>query len=476
MAESFCRQAPRRVRKKAVIIIRAPPVISTPSTLERWSVRSILALFVAITLDEIHDGTSWGQDFSVHHAATQGILSNPSKWFYLDSTSRPLLYWVGGFCSRFTRGIYTYQLASIVFALLGALALFLMYDASRRFISAPALRVSALALIAFLPVTTVTTVVYAADTAALLPFALAGWSLANCVESDSIRRSLGFAALACVALVAGNFAKATFLILPAAIVFALLCLLRTRQVSWRRSLGIVALTVIVPCGVGSWLSAKAKAELANVPPRHTFDWGGTGELTVRTLLLPKLTDRRVFDAPSYLTNTTDPKPVTLILIRNSFSYPALLLLGTFTDVLDFSENQLGVFTARPEVQQRASIRSIEWGLLFFVSAVAAVVAFWIRALARLVRASPFPSRALLLWSALAMVWFAPIACALPFVHHAYEWGYWLPRLVLPAIWVFLLTIFAAADRLSLPFRSTAIAAVPFLTAILCAYMIRSVWF
>jgi len=105
-----------------------------------------------------------------------------------------------------------------------------------------------------------------------------------------------------------------------------------------------------------------------------------------------------------------------------------------------------------------------------------VVAFWLRTFVQLFRRAPFPSRAQLLWSALAMAWFAPIALMLPFVHFAYDWGYWLPRLVVPALWVFYVTLYAAADRLSLPLRTAAIAALPLLTAVECAYMIRSVWY
>jgi len=37
---------------------------------------------------------------------------------------------------------------------------------------------------------------------------------------------------------------------------------------------------------------------------------------------------------------------------------------------------------------------------------------------------------------------------LPFVHAAYTWGYWLPRLVLPAIWGFGLVLFWGLDRVA----------------------------
>jgi hypothetical protein len=76
---------------------------------------------------------------------------------------------------------------------------------------------------------------------------------------------------------------------------------------------------------------------------------------------------------------------------------------------------------------------------------------------------------------MALAWYLPLVLALPYLHHAYDWGYWLPRLVMPALWGFALVLFAAMDEL-LPWRRTAAAVVATLVLVQAAVHIRSVWF
>lgn len=87
-----------------------------------------------------------------------------------------------------------------------------------------------------------------------------------------------------------------------------------------------------------------------------------------------------------------------------------------------------------------------------------------------------PGSAALVWSALALTWYAPIAGSLPFVYHVYAMGYWLPRLTLPALWVFFASFFVAVDRLPGPWRTRAGALLIIVVLILSALEIRSVWY
>ena len=122
---------------------------SQVSAWEKWTVRLILVAFVVVAFNAIHNGAMAGQDFPTHMANLSRQLFHPDTWFSENMTYRPLLYWVGGFCSRFSHHLYTYQLAAMIFTLAGAAALWFLHDSLRRVIASPLLRISGLMLVAF---------------------------------------------------------------------------------------------------------------------------------------------------------------------------------------------------------------------------------------------------------------------------------------------------------------------------------------
>jgi hypothetical protein len=409
----------------------------------------VLALFAAMAMDAIKNVATLGQDFGFHNEATQWMLAHPGRWF-VNSSSRPLLYWIGGFCFRFTQDFAAYWYASVIFAALGVGMLKLLHAAMSRLIQAPLLRISALIFLAFLPVTVITTVVYASDTLALLPFVVIGWSLVLALEAVSTGKAAAYYGLAGLALLVGNFSKATFSILPAAvIVIAAVACLRTKTLKYSRLWMPLLFCVAIPAAVSGWLQAKNSGQLPDVAPLHKLSFNGTGEFTFRSLLAPKLSDRRIFHVPGYWDQELrDGAPFYPLLAPNSYSYPALLQLGIFTDVLNLT-NRGHIFqkdAPRPAAQTTAAKGAVSFGLLFSLPAFLAVAAFSLALVKSLLKPDqPFPMAAFV-WYILAMVWFVPLVLALPFVDHAYEYGYWLPRLTLPALWIFFIFLFIAADR------------------------------
>jgi len=441
---------------------------------EKWLVRLILAGFVVVAFNAVHSGTSVGQDMDVHMANTQRLWAQPSQWASGNQTFRPLLYWIGGLCVWLTHDTFGYELASMTFALFGAGALALVHDAERRVISSPLLRTAGVALVAFLPLTVITTVVYAADTVATLPFFLAGWGVMRCLEEPSDREAMGYAALGGLGFVIGNFAKATFLALPGAILFALLALWRAGRLPATRGWVLTGLAVVLPVAIGGWIVVKGESAPAGKVTEHSFKWAGTGELTFRSLVGVKPSDRRVLDAPEYLTSEVrDGVRLYPMLLDNNYSYPALLHLSIFTDVLNFANHAV---LPRPEPQRTAARRSVRLGLIFSIGAAAAAVFFWICTAIGFVRPAMMPSAASLIWSSLALAWYLPIAGVLPFVNHVYIMGYWLPRLVLPAIWVFFLSPFVLIERLPGRWPGRLAVVIFALVGVLSAVEIRSIWY
>jgi hypothetical protein len=411
----------------------------------------VLALFASVALDAIRHTATYGQDFAFHDYATHWMLAYPGQWF-VNSTSRPLLYWIGGFCVRFTHDHFAYCRASDIFVLLAVVALKLLHSASVRVLRAPLLRISAIAFLAFLPVTVITTVVYASDTLALLPFVATGWSLVLALEASSKTKAAGYYGLCGLALLAGNFSKATFGVLPAAVIFVIaVACLRTKTLAFSRLWMPLLFCVAIPLATSSWLQAKNRVQLPNVAPLHHFNWHGTGEMTFRSLLGVRKSDVRIFDAPGYWDQRAGPGgTVYPLLEHNGYSYAALLQLGLFTDVMNITNpaHLVESDAPRPPSQLAAARRAVRFGLLFSVPALLAVAAFSLNAATSLIsRHKPFPMGAFV-WYSLAMAWFLPLVLVLPFVVNAYDYGYWLPRLTLPAIWIFFIFGFIAADRMA----------------------------
>lgn len=420
----------------------------TPSW-ERWCVYAVLCLYLVVQCNNVHNFAFAGQDFSAHVAITKKILEDPARWFYLESTDRPLLYWVGIACASFTRSRYTYDLASLIFVVLSAVSLFLLHASMVLFIKNPLFRISGLVFVTFLPATIISSVVFAADTVALLPFSLLVFLLSQIAAQTNPTRDLVFSGLATISFCIGILAKATFGLLPIGVALLLVIFWRLKLVSLRKLATIGVFTVIVPLLFVGLVQIGVARSLGDKPHRHVFDWHGTGEMTWGSLLLPRLSDKRILEAPGYWDAVVTEKGerVQPLIINNNYSYPALLVLGIFTDVLDFANyGNLDNGTPRPASHQRLAKMAVASGIVASLLMVAALVAE-ILSLWWVLQGRQKHNAVLAVWLVLALNWAIPLIIVLPFVHNAYKWGYWLPRLIIPAIWGVGVMLFASVDGL-----------------------------
>lgn len=456
---------------------QSPSIFQSPSLWERWGLRILLLLFVAVSFNNIHNQAFIGQDYALHHDSTHWILNHPDHWFYLDATNRPLIYWLGCAGYWLTRGRDEFAMAAYLCVLLNTLALWLLHATLGHALRSPVLRLSTVALIAFLPATLIASVVFAADAVAQFPLALAIWGILGAVHARTKWTLVGYTFVASSALALGNLAKFTYVAMPVAAACLLLWLWRWGRVPWRRMAFTVVFIGGIPLLAGLWLHQKAKRALANEPDRHSFNWKGTGEMTARSLLFVKRSDLRVLDAPNYWgTTQKNGREVYLMTQPNEFSYPALLHLGVFTDVMDFADRgSTDPNPKRPEPYQSFSRSAVRWGLLFSLPALIAVVAFGLRLVISIVHPAWAPPTSVAAWGFFALAWFIPLTATLPFVEHSYEWGYWLPRLVVPALWGFAVVSFAAIDRWAQ--RRTFLEwGVATLVVLQTYFHIRSVWY
>jgi 4-amino-4-deoxy-L-arabinose transferase-like glycosyltransferase len=412
------------------------------------------------------------------HSGTDEMMKDPHKWFPQDFTNRPMIYWLGCAGHWLTHGKAPYEMAGVMCVLMNTLAMFFVYDSTRSFIRSPWLRLSAFAFVAFLPTTLVSTVVYAGDATAGLPFALTLWGLVRCLNAASMRASLGYAVVAMGGLVLGNYCRFPFIGMPVAVFIAVVLVWRWRRVSWQRALAVCAITMIVPSLIGLWINRQAQLDLRGVEEHHTHDWNGTGEMTWRYLLLPLKTDVRIFDSPGYWEmGTFNGKEDHVLCLQHNYSYPALLHLGIYNDVLDYAnEGQLDNGQPRPEPQKTLSRWAVRIGVITSLGMFFSVLALVFRSVTALFTGRNAPSTGAGVWGLMALAWFLPVVLAFPYVHFVYESGYFLTRIIITALWGFGLVFFAELDqRLAARPRWITLVVAIFIFA-QAALHLRSVWY
>jgi hypothetical protein len=170
------------------------------------------------------------------------------------------------------------------------------------------------------------------------------------------------------------------------------------------------------------------------------------EMNPRSILWLRSADVDVLDAPAY--NWFKDGDYEL-LRSNRHSFPALLHLAMFTDVLniyqyDPYDSYFGFRTLRHHHRMRSAVRS---GLLFSGLAVIGVAVYLFRAtVSVIVRRKP-QQLAIFVVLLFCTAWFVNLVVLYPFIPGAYSDGWWLPRLHAPALVGFFIIGFVFLDQL-----------------------------
>jgi hypothetical protein len=191
------------------------------------------------------------------------------------------------------------------------------------------------------------------------------------------------------------------------------------------------------------------------------------DMNFRDLFSVKANDAQLFRAPEYFKRN--------ILAPHKHSYLALSHMGTFTDPMNLFQDSLvperfetnlipDQKTRRPwktSVMQASMLMGTLWTLLALVGTAWSLFG----ATANLARDKlEREDVAAILGTAFFLLMFLPI----PFVHGGALFGYWTPRLILPALLYFFWAAFLLIDK-KIACKSEKIAfAVLFLVAVQCA--------
>jgi 4-amino-4-deoxy-L-arabinose transferase-like glycosyltransferase len=191
-----------------------------------------------------------------------------------------------------------------------------------------------------------------------------------------------------------------------------------------------------------WASSRAHGYLTekywvhkDVPP----------DMTYRDLLSVKANDFRLFRAPEYFKHE--------ILLPHRYSYLGLSHMGIFTDTMNvFQElsvpQNIGEVLIPDQKTRRAwktpvMSASMSLGIIWTVSALIGTAWLLWSAFHRLIKGDLERERITIL---LGIAYFLLIFLPIPFVHGGALFGYWTPRLILPALLAFYLASFLFIDK------------------------------
>ena len=390
----------------------------------------------AVGLREIYNYGYIGQDFIKHRNV---ILSFPGSYSYAE-TNPPGLYLFASFVRHHVSSAHYLEAVALAFLSFNTLALWIIYWFLWRGISLPALRYSAALFVTFVPFRVIHSVVIAADAFTLPVFALVALFTLRLLGNP--RSYLSWAAIS-VSLCAGMLCKYTFagLLPPVALLLAI-GIWRSPAKGGRLRWGAVGVMALaLPAGLLAFQlreCERANGVLTNGqwPPKGTppaMRWSD--------ILTLQRSDLALLSAPEFAKGE--------LFGFRSYSYPGLLHVSSVTDILGFSQPPPATLprdwdrrtqeaitrtrSTRSQVLQEASVR---WCIVYSALAVVgSLYCLCLSALSLPFRKPYLPEETVVI-TALAAGFYAPIFLNLHRVAFPYLLGYWLPRLVLPALVVF----------------------------------------
>lgn len=380
-----------------------------------------------------------GQDFPSSRALMLLYPYKPLGFFYAR-TNPPGIYWFANLIRSVAGAAHDMQAVALATLLLNAAGLWVLYGLVWGFLSSRQLRYSAAALITLIPLRVIHSVVFSADALTLPIFAAAALATARLFRDP--RGVLPWAGLS-ASLLAGMFCKYTFvgLLPPAALLLGWAVATRP-GVGARPRWFLVGLVALALPGAAFLLQMRESARLGGmITDLIWLPKGAAPVMRWSDILVPKEADSRLLSAPEYFRDR--------IYETRRYSYPGLVHVASFTDCMGIFQppsaelvSQLRSLSMKPANRDRSALSqalqvwSVRWCLPFSAAAVAGTLLCGALGLASLALRRPLVPDAAVVAAALAAGFYAPVFLSIARVADPYGGGYWLPRLVLPAMVVF----------------------------------------
>lgn len=381
-----------------------------------------------------------GQDFNYHH---QILLSYPAGYSF-SLTNPPGLYWLANQIGHLVGPAREFFAVALTFAGLNAVALGGLYALIWQGVTLPPLRWAAAAFVTLVPFRVIQSVVFAADAFTIPIFILTACFCLRLFQNP--RQILSWFGLS-LTLCLGMVCKYTFIgLLP--VLALLLAGALWRQVDraalWRwGALGVLALAV--PAAIFS-LETRSGGRLTG----HYLAPDEPPVMRWSDILLLQESDLGIFSAPEYYRDE--------VYGYRKYSYAGLVHLSALTDCQSFFQSpppethSAGFASAPSEFRRvRAPLSqflqswSTRWNLPFSILAVLGTLVCGALAAVSLLRRTPLISPVIMVLTLLALGFYAPIFLNLHRVGDPYTAGYWVARLIMPALLVFYLLGFVLVD-------------------------------
>jgi len=425
-----------------------------------WTV--VLAFAFVLSIRAVLRGGYIGPDYHTH-------LSRLIEWpkvFDFSATNPPIYYLPGRplFLLIGSSNFYPITLSVLQVAInLVALWYFFCYTQPR--FGSTIVHFAFCLFLVFLPVRIIHAATLGPDSMTVPLFVLLLFVFDKFLREET--STLRNAALLGLALGAAVWVKYSFMALIPMLFVVLLSLWIKRQWNLQRFCAISILSLALPSVLSIhsfWASSRMHGYNTE---KHWVKKGVPPDMTYRDLLLVKANDLRLFRAPEYFKRE--------ILLPHRYSYLGLSHMAVFTDPMNlFQELSVPQDIAKvliPDQKTRRAWKtpvmsaSMYLGIIWTASALVGTAWLLLSALYRLAKGDLQREHiTILLGVAYFLLMFLPI----PFVHGGALFGYWTPRLILPALLAFFLAGFLFIDQKVLP-NSVAIAiGVEFLVATQCA--------
>jgi 4-amino-4-deoxy-L-arabinose transferase-like glycosyltransferase len=400
-------------------------------------------------------------------AAFRGGFVGPDYWTHLQrliewprvfdfsTTSPPLYYLLGHAVFLLIGSSNAFPITlSITQAAINAMAMWCFFLYSQHRLQSPTIHLALVFFLTFLPVRIIHATTIGTDSLTIPLFVLILFLFDRFLQDQTSTPKN--AAVLGLGLAGGVWTKYSFMALLPAVFTIFTVMWRKRAWPLKRFIAICSLSLLLPSGLSLhsfWASSHAHGYMTE---KHWLRKGMAPEMNYWDLFSIKASDAQLFLAPEYFRAPQFRAPRYLkydIRVPHKHSYLALSHYGVFTDPMNlFQDLRLPPrldTTLTPDLKTRrpwktaVMLASMWLGALWTVLALigtpwiflVAMKDFWRDRVQR-------EDITIVLGVAYFLIIFLPI----PFVSSGALFGYWTPRLILPALLSFYLAAFLFIDR------------------------------
>jgi len=429
--------------------------------LEKSMLFIIILLYFALQTNALFYGHYAGQDFQRHKLQMEESADDPIS--ALTHSARvenhgvaTLYHFIGGRLLNLIGKCFYLKYLAFIQIILNIFALLLFYKLMQRIIYSQIIRMNCFCLITFLPAFVIPSLVIAADAMTNFLFIVIVWHLIWLKERSETLMSfipimMGLALLLFFAFNIkfnlGSCIGAVFLLLTLFYLY--------KTFNFKRYVLAVVVIVMIPMSIiflqYNWYIKKQMPILNESRTNMTH-------MTLRSLIFFRKTDQALLNARyfhEYRYIKEYGYPFQPMLRTNYFSYPGLLHVALFTDIMNiYQPNVSPQLTGRDHYyhqirsapNQKKMSLAVKTGVPFFLGLILVVPYLVLSEMFRMVfrkKSFEYPLVVLMLLSG---TYYLATVINLPFISQSYSMGYWLPRLVMPALISFFILLFVGLDK------------------------------